>query len=129
MSHNKRIILGSAVLAVVISGGLIYRQYQRDMALAYGRISSGGKMIETACGPIQYTEFGEGPPMLIVHGAGGGYDQGAYFAKGSVGIITGLHPLVLGSWVRPSQKGLIPHDKPIPTPACWIRWELIVLVW
>ena len=51
------------------------------MSLAYQRISSGGKVIETACGPIQYTEFGEGAPMLIVHGSGGGYDQGEYFAR------------------------------------------------
>ncbi|HCB50282.1 MAG TPA: alpha/beta hydrolase, partial [Chloroflexi bacterium] len=51
------------------------------MTFAYQRVSTNGKMIETACGPIQYTEFGEGAPMLIVHGAGGGYDQGEYFAK------------------------------------------------
>ena len=89
----KRFILGSMVLAVVIPGGLVYRQYQHDMSLAYQRISSGAKMIETACGPIQYTEFGEGAPMLIVHGAGGGYDQGEYFAK----LIGGNYRMILSS--------------------------------
>jgi len=29
-----------------------------------------------AAGPIEYAEIGEGPPILLVHGAGGGYDQG-----------------------------------------------------
>jgi pimeloyl-ACP methyl ester carboxylesterase len=99
----KRFILGSIALAVVVPGGLVYRQYQHDMSLAYQRISSGGKMIETACGPIQYTEFGEGAPMLIVHGAGGGYDQGEYFAK----LIGGNY-----RWIAPSRFGFL--GTPIP---------------
>ena len=102
----KRFILGSVALAVVIPGGLFYRQYQHDMSLAYQRISSGGKMVETACGPIQYAEFGEGAPMLIVHGAGGGYDQGEYFAK------------LIGSnyhWIAPSRFGFL--GSPVPDGA------------
>src|SRR5574341_1189770 len=99
----KRFVLGSVVLVVVIPGGLIYRQYQHDMSLAYQRVSSGGKMIETACGPIQYTEFGEGEPMLIVHGAGGGYDQGEYFAK----LIGGHY-----RWIAPSRFGFLGTPAP-----------------
>ncbi len=102
----KPFILGSVVLAVVIPGGLIYRQYQHDMSLAYQRISSDGKLIETACGPIQYAEFGEGPPMLIVHGAGGGYDQGEYFAK----LIGGNY-----RWIAPSRFGFL--GTPVPEGA------------
>lgn len=94
----KRLTLGAMVLMLVIPGGLVYRQYRHDMSLAYQRISSGGKMIETACGPIQYTEFGEGPPILIVHGAGGGYDQGEYFAK----LIGGKY-----RWIAPSRFGFL----------------------
>ncbi|HMQ51313.1 MAG TPA: alpha/beta hydrolase [Anaerolineae bacterium] len=104
--HLKRLILGSVALAVVIPGGLIYRQYQHDMSLAYQRVSSGGKMIETRCGPIQYTEFGQGPPMLIVHGAGGGYDQGEYFAK----LIGGDY-----RWIAPSRFGFL--GSPVPEGA------------
>jgi hypothetical protein len=70
----KLLTLGGTGLTVVIPGGLVYRQYQHSMSLAHQRISGGGKMIETACGPIQYTEFGEGALILIIHGAGGGYD-------------------------------------------------------
>jgi 2-hydroxy-6-oxonona-2,4-dienedioate hydrolase len=102
----KRFILGSVALAVVIPGGLVYSQYQHDMSLAYQRISSGGKMIETACGPIQYTEFGAGAPMLIVHGAGGGYDQGEYFAK----LIGGNY-----RWIAPSRFGFL--GTPVPDGA------------
>lgn len=107
---NKRIIngvlLGSLVLIVVIPGGLVYRQYQHDMSLAYQRVSIGGKIIQTACGRIQYNEFGAGPPMLIVHGAGGGYDQGEYFAK----LIGGNY-----HWIAPSRFGFL--GTPVPEGA------------
>jgi pimeloyl-ACP methyl ester carboxylesterase len=102
----KRFTLGSIVLAVLIPGGLVYRQYRADLSQAYQRIAGGGKMIETACGPIQYTEFGEGAPMLIVHGAGGGYDQGEYFAK----LIGGNY-----RWIAPSRFGFL--GTPIPDGA------------
>src|SRR6185369_5150053 len=40
------------------------------------RIASGSVMADTRCGAIEYAVAGDGPPVLIVHGAGGGYDQG-----------------------------------------------------
>jgi pimeloyl-ACP methyl ester carboxylesterase len=104
--HLKRFILGAIALMMAIPGGLIYRQYRTDISLANQRISSGGKMIETACGPIQYTEFGEGAPMLIIHGAGGGYDQGEYFAK----LIGGNY-----RWIAPSRFGFL--GTPVPDGA------------
>jgi pimeloyl-ACP methyl ester carboxylesterase len=33
-------------------------------------------MVASRCGPIEYAERGEGQPVLVVHGAGGGFDQG-----------------------------------------------------
>jgi pimeloyl-ACP methyl ester carboxylesterase len=36
-------------------------------------------MAQTSCGPIEYTVSGNGPPVLVVHGAGGGFDQGLDF--------------------------------------------------
>lgn len=102
----KRLTIGTAVLGTAIPGALIRRRYQRDMSLAYQRIARGGKTIETACGPIQYTEFGEGPPLLIVHGAGGGYDQGEYFAK----LIGGNY-----RWIAPSRFGFL--GTPVPDGA------------
>jgi pimeloyl-ACP methyl ester carboxylesterase len=102
----KRVVLGAVVLLVVIPGGYVYWQYRADMSLAYQRVSSGGQIIETACGPIQYSEFGDGPPVLIVHGAGGGYDQGEYFAK----IIGGNY-----RWIAPSRFGFL--GSPVPDGA------------
>jgi pimeloyl-ACP methyl ester carboxylesterase len=36
---------------------------------------------ETSAGDIEYAETGEGEPMFVIHGAGGGYDQGLLIAS------------------------------------------------
>ncbi len=59
--------------------------YQRDMQAARARLAATGTIIETACGPISYGERGSGPPILVIHGAGGGYDQGLLLGEMLVG--------------------------------------------
>jgi pimeloyl-ACP methyl ester carboxylesterase len=60
---------------------LSYRRFQRDITAARLRISAGSTLAPTACGPIEYSEIGQGKSLLVVHGAGGGYDQGLLFAR------------------------------------------------
>ena len=55
---------------------LTYAAYHRDIERARERVAAGSRVAETPCGPIEYTIAGDGPPVLAVHGAGGGYDQG-----------------------------------------------------
>ncbi len=81
---KKRI--GLAVLGIagpIIAGlsALTYNNYQQDISRARERVSRGSQIVETLCGPIEYVTAGDGPPVLVVHGAGGGYDQGIDFAK------------------------------------------------
>src|SRR5262249_25960266 len=47
-----------------------------------GGIPAGSLLAQTPCGPIEYAIAGEGAPVLVVHGAGGGIDQGMDAAKG-----------------------------------------------
>jgi pimeloyl-ACP methyl ester carboxylesterase len=63
---------------MVIAGalGLVSASYGRDISKARSRIAAGSQIAQTACGPIEYAEAGSGPTVLVVHGAGGGYDQG-----------------------------------------------------
>lgn len=79
-SPNRRFwrwaILASGVAAVWI-GAL----YLRDLERAHARIRTGSQVVATACGPIEYAASGEGPAVLIVHGAGGGFDQGRAFGE------------------------------------------------
>ncbi len=63
-------------LLVVGLSGLAYISYRRDIHQARERVSMGGQIVQTPCGPIEYALAGDGPPVLVVHGAGGGYDQG-----------------------------------------------------
>lgn len=68
------------------------------------------QVIETDCGPIEYATFGEGDPVLVVHGIFGGFDQGLVIAQGNVG--EGFHSIV------PSRFGYL--GTPLPgdaTPA------------
>jgi pimeloyl-ACP methyl ester carboxylesterase len=67
-----------AVAALVLAGLLapIYAIYRRDIGRAYDRISTGSQIAQTRCGPLEYAVAGEGRPLLVVHGAGGGFDQG-----------------------------------------------------
>jgi len=76
ISRFRRAIL--AISAVVFAGVVVPTcvSYRRDVGRAYGRVSSGNQIAETRCGPIEYAVAGAGPPVLVVHGAGGGVDQG-----------------------------------------------------
>ena len=83
-SGNRRVtltIVGGLLAALV---ALTYYGYRRDMDLARARVSFGSQVIRTPCGLIEYADFGKGPPVLVVHGAGGGFDQGLELAQSLV---------------------------------------------
>lgn len=42
-------------------------------------------MLETTRGPIEYVSIGDGPPVLALHGAMGGWDQSSVLARAIVG--------------------------------------------
>jgi pimeloyl-ACP methyl ester carboxylesterase len=71
------------LVGLLVAGlfGLTYTSYQRDIRQARERISSGSRIAQTPCGPIEYALAGDGAPVLMVHGAGGGFDQGLEFGE------------------------------------------------
>jgi pimeloyl-ACP methyl ester carboxylesterase len=57
-------------------------RYFREVRAARQRVDSlGSQVIETECGPIEYARIGNGYPLLVVHGALGGFDQGLWVAQ------------------------------------------------
>jgi pimeloyl-ACP methyl ester carboxylesterase len=66
----------AAVILVAGFLGLTWIQYRHDIAHERRRVLTGSQIAQTRCGPIEYASAGSGPPVLLVHGAGGGYDQG-----------------------------------------------------
>jgi pimeloyl-ACP methyl ester carboxylesterase len=59
----------------------VYAAYRPVLQRAVARISTGSQLIQTPCGQIEYASVGTGPPVLIVHGAGGGFDQALDFSE------------------------------------------------
>lgn len=72
------IILTMLTAAVIV---YVLASFQNDMAFAYGRISEGSNIIYTENGTLEYSDHGNGSPVLVVHGAGGGYDQGILLSQ------------------------------------------------
>ncbi|MBM3787447.1 MAG: alpha/beta hydrolase [Acidobacteria bacterium] len=72
---RKRALSLSIALAGAATAALTYRAFRRDLDRARKRISSGSEVVHTSCGPIEYASVGVGFPLLVIHGAGGGFDQ------------------------------------------------------
>jgi 2-hydroxy-6-oxonona-2,4-dienedioate hydrolase len=76
MAAFKRISTIGLVAAVAAGAAWIGYAYRSDINQARARVAAGSQVISTPCGPIEYAEVGNGPPILGIHGAGGGFDQG-----------------------------------------------------
>ncbi len=80
------LIAGVLGIVLVILAVFIYARYRRDIRAARERVQNlGSRVVETACGPIEYAAFGEGYPVLVIHGIFGGFDQGLVTARGQLG--------------------------------------------
>ncbi len=80
----SRILSWSAVASTAVVA-LVAAAYLRDMVRAYGRVRGRSTVIPSSCGDIEYTEGGSGPPVLVIHGSGGGYDQGELLVQALLG--------------------------------------------
>ena len=66
-----------ALAAFAVWTWAIYRQEMRELE---ARVEGRSRLSETSFGVIEYASFGEGEPVLVIHGSGGGFDQGLEFA-------------------------------------------------
>lgn len=85
MTRSARPLLALAGAFAVALAVLVYYDYRGDLQRARERIATGSQIAATACGLIEYAVAGNGPPVLVVHGAGGGFDQGLEFGQVLVG--------------------------------------------
>lgn len=70
-------LLAAALAALAAAVALAFR---RDMERACSRITGRSQVITSPLGDIEYTSTGSGTPVLVVHGSGGGFDQGEFLA-------------------------------------------------
>lgn len=80
MRRTSRNVLMLVALIAAVLGAIVYADYRRDLGAARLRLTGRSQIAITACGPIEYAIAGNGPPILIVHGSGGGFDQGLMIA-------------------------------------------------
>lgn len=84
MQSKNWIGIASAVGAAAIAGGTYWR-YRHDMSDRTKALEENSSIARTAKGDIEYAREGSGPAALVIHGAGGGYDQGMYLAHDLLG--------------------------------------------
>ncbi|MBY5820534.1 alpha/beta hydrolase [Rhizobium leguminosarum] len=115
-------VLSAVSIAVVVTGGLVFLSYSNDIDRARSAVASGARVANTAAGLIEYAERGEGTPLLSIHGAGGGWDQG----------LTNVADLVGNDFrvIAPSRFGYL--ETPIPSdasPAAQADAHMALLSW
>ncbi len=78
---------------------LAFAAYLSDMHRAYTRIEGKSTVIPSPYGDIEYVEGGSGLPVLVIHGSGGGYDQGELMIDAF--LSDDVH------WIAPSRFGYL----------------------
>jgi 2-hydroxy-6-oxonona-2,4-dienedioate hydrolase len=76
-----RLAVAVVAASAVIGSAALTAAFRSDMAGAQERIRGQSTTIASPYGAIEYSESGSGPPVLIVHGAGGGFDQGELIVR------------------------------------------------
>jgi 2-hydroxy-6-oxonona-2,4-dienedioate hydrolase len=82
MKHQRAMTVLAIMLALGLAAALGVRsRFERDLAVAAERAAQGSELIATRCGPIEVQQAGGGIPLLMIHGSGGGHDQGMAWAR------------------------------------------------
>lgn len=87
------------MIGLIAAVFLVLAIYLWDMKHAYTRIRGRSKVIASPYGNIEYTDGGSGSPVLVIHGSGGGYDQGELLVQAVIG--EQFH------WITPSRFGYL----------------------
>lgn len=83
MKARKMFVWIAGLLAVALCAAavLLWADYRSDIRAARERVRGKSAVAPSPYGDVEYAEGGEGPDVLVIHGAGGGYDQGELIAE------------------------------------------------
>ncbi|MDP3739253.1 MAG: alpha/beta hydrolase [Hyphomonadaceae bacterium] len=80
MKRRAAILLGLTG-AAAIAAFVGWTAFSTDLGRARVRVGSGSAVIASRFGPLEYAQAGEGHAVLVIHGTGGGFDQGMEFGQ------------------------------------------------
>jgi 2-hydroxy-6-oxonona-2,4-dienedioate hydrolase len=72
-------------VALLVCGLSIYLLFAADMQTARSTVTNKSRQVNTSQGIVEYADAGQGYPVLSIHGAGGGFDQGLANANSMLG--------------------------------------------
>lgn len=108
---TKYIPLASLIFALLLSGCMTTKIGEWKAGVI-AEIEGGSILVDTARGPVEYGEQGQGPDLLLLHGSMSGYDNALVTAEmiGEVGfrIIAPSRPGYLGT---PIETGRTPEEQ------------------
>jgi pimeloyl-ACP methyl ester carboxylesterase len=108
--RRREVLIGLAAVggAALAGGAAAARAFSHDMAYARARLVGRSALAHSRFGALEFAVEGTGPPVLMSHGTGGGFDQGVAMAA----------PLVRSGWqlIAPSRFGYLRSDLP-PNPS------------
>lgn len=79
MISRRALLIGMGALAVA-GGTWTAGAYGASMAAADRKLARRSSVIDTSAGALEFAVAGHGPPLMMIHGTGGGFDQGLLFA-------------------------------------------------
>lgn len=81
MKIARRDVLIAAAGSVLLGGGYSWSRFEDAVEKARRRVAGQSATIKTKFGALEYGVAGRGSPLLMIHGTGGGFDQGLAFAS------------------------------------------------
>ncbi len=73
---SRTVLAALCAVACAAGAAAVRAAYRSDMRAARSRLAGQSRLVDTAFGPIEVAEAGQGPPVLVIHGMAGGFDMG-----------------------------------------------------
>lgn len=74
-------LLGLLAAILVVALGVVIVLSRTESLERREALAARSELMQTPFGTVEYAAMGEGPPVLVIHGAGGGFDQGLLLAQ------------------------------------------------
>jgi len=77
---RRAVLAGAVTVGLAAAGGVAYA-FRRDLTVAKRAVAGQSHILAIPDGQLEYAEAGSGRPVLILHGTGGGFDQGLLIGR------------------------------------------------